>query len=598
MELVAEKAFTVTESMSGTIQGIALDPPALIPYGAQLVVGFWISDSGGSGTGNIFRPGGNIAGETSDTWLLAPECGIFYRTLAEIGPIEQPLLTVIIDDQGPGPSGDECESAIAATRGLNPLETTDMSDSPDPFSGSADPACGGISLHLDRWYRYVPPSSGTLKMSTCDLANFDAHFEIYRGICGSLEALSASCSTALCAGGSEETVAVEVEGGETYRFRFGSSVPGSSGSGEFLLTWTPPLPFINEIRAQYSGSIPREFIELKGLPQNLDGLSLMTLGSDPGSGSGVIKGITDLSGSTITPLDYHVTAEEGFGGGLLDLDVPVGSLGLEDDTNLTVMLVKNLVATPGDDLDLDDDGDLDPGFTGEIIDSVALLRYPLAASGNQPVEGPKIYSSMTVGPMGSEMPYHVERCPDERDALFAIGPAETSAGGDSPRAPNHCFGPPPNDLCQTAIPLTAGIHTLDTESASSSPEAWDPDCTSGTGGDMQDDVWYVYAPRSHGRLTVSTCETEGWDTDLALYSGDCQNPVQEICNGDAPGSVNGLGGVCQQYFSQVSDFPVVAGDSFLIRVGGWEAGEQGIATLTISHEITGDTLCDAIRLGP
>ena len=196
------------------------------------------------------------------------------------------------------------------------------------------------------------------------------------------------------------------------------------------------------------------------------------------------------------------------------------------------------------------------------------------------------------------MPWLVERCPSERNALFAIGPADPAAGGDSPRTPNVCLGPPPNDTCQAAIELTPGIHILDNVSASSGTEPWNPNCSGGAAGDMQDDIWFTYSPQSHGKLTLSTCDTEGWDTDLALYSGDCQSPIQLTCNGDAPGSANGLGGVCQQYFSQISNFPVSAGDHYLIRVGGWESGEQGISTLTVSQEISGDLPCDPIPIGP
>ena len=598
MQLIDEKLFTVTESMSGTIQGIALDQPALIPYGAQVVVGFWVADSGGPGTGNIFRPGGNSAGESGDTWLWAPECGIYYRTLADIGLLEQPLLSVVIDDQGPGPSGDECESAIPSARGANPFETMGMSDSPNPFDGSADPACAGLTLHSDRWYRYVPPSDGTLRFSTCNLTGFEGHFEIYRGSCDSLEAISASCDGTPCTGGSAMTPEVPVTGGEIYRFRLGASQPAVSGSGEFLLEWNPLLPYINEIRAQQFGSDSEEFIELAGLPQDLDGLSLLTIGSDPVDGSGVIRSVIDLAGSAISPLNYHITAEDGFTGAPADLVLGQGELGLEDNTNLTILLVQSLTVPQGTDLDTDDDGTIDLTGWGQIIDSVSLLREPLAIQGGQPVSGPRIYGMTTVGPMGSTMPFLVERCPDQRNAPFAIGPADPASGGDSPRSANVCLGPPPNDTCQAAIALTEGIHILDTASATSGSEPWNPSCGEGAAGDMQDDVWFTYTAQSYGKLTLSTCDLDGWDTDLAIYSGDCQSPLQLACNGDAPGSANGLGGVCQQYFSRISDFPVNAGDQFLIRVGGWESGEQGVSTLTLSQEISGDLPCDPIAIGP
>ena len=598
MTLLEEKLFTVTSSMSGTIQGISFSQPVLIPFGAQLVIGFWVSDSGGPGSANVFRPGGNSAGETSETWLLAPECGIYYRTLSDIGLLEQPVLSVIIDDQGPGPAGDICASAIPAAQGLNPLSTSGMLDSPTPFPGTANNACSGTSIHSDRWFRFTAPHDGSLKVSTCGLVDFDAIFEIYQGSCETLLALIGSCDSSSCTGGSAASLSIPVLGGETYRIRIGSSQPGISGNGNFELTWTPPLPIITEVRAQSNGSSSDDFIEIKGLPQDLTNLSIVTIGSDPINGSGVIRSVIPLNTNSITPVNYFIIAEEGFTQGSADKEVPTGTLGLEDDTNLTVLLVKDLSVPVNSDLDTDDDGTIDLVAWAEILDGVSLVSNPLDPLTQQPTNGPKIYSDSTVGPTNSEMPRHVERCPETLESFFSLGLEDPSLGGDSPRQSNLCLGPPPNDVCSSAISISTGIHLLDTASSTSGQEPWDPNCEEGIGGDMRDDVWFIYSSNSYGHLSLSTCDVAGWDSDLAIYTPDCLSPLQLACNGDAPGSINGLGGVCQPFFSRIDQFPVAAGDSYLIRVGGWESGEQGIATLTLSQEIQGDTNCDPINVSP
>jgi hypothetical protein len=59
---------------------------------------------------------------------------------------------------------------------------------------------------------------------------------------------------------------------------------------------------------------------------------------------------------------------------------------------------------------------------------------------------------------------------------------------------------------------------------------------------------------------------------MALYEGSCDNQV--ACNGDADGGNN-----CQSYYSAI-DYDVTAGNSYYIRIGGWQ-GATGEGTLTI-----------------
>jgi hypothetical protein len=59
---------------------------------------------------------------------------------------------------------------------------------------------------------------------------------------------------------------------------------------------------------------------------------------------------------------------------------------------------------------------------------------------------------------------------------------------------------------------------------------------------------------------------------MALYEGSANNQV--TCNGDANGEQG-----CQSYYSAF-DYSVQEGQTYYIRIGGWE-GDTGSGTLTI-----------------
>ena len=88
---------------------------------------------------------------------------------------------------------------------------------------------------------------------------------------------------------------------------------------------------------------------------------------------------------------------------------------------------------------------------------------------------------------------------------------------------------------------------------------------------MHADVWFRYESTCNGTLTVSN-DNASFDTDLVVYRGACGNLVQLACNGDDDD--------CGGFTSRVQ-LAVTAETSYLIRIGGWEAGERGTGTLLI-----------------
>ena len=91
------------------------------------------------------------------------------------------------------------------------------------------------------------------------------------------------------------------------------------------------------------------------------------------------------------------------------------------------------------------------------------------------------------------------------------------------------------------------------------------------------DVWFYLTISDAGTMDVSLCDAASYDTSLVLYAGsDCGSLAQVACNGDASVETG-----CQSYYSGIYGYPVNAGDTYYIRIGGWN-GASGAGTLTVT----------------
>ncbi len=132
----------------------------------------------------------------------------------------------------------------------------------------------------------------------------------------------------------------------------------------------------------------------------------------------------------------------------------------------------------------------------------------------------------------------------------------------------------PNDYC-------SGAYTVGEETFNFNTNCATTDGVTHTGcqfdGQTYNDVWYRYTASCTGDLTASTCNVADYDTDLAVYVdiGACPPSNAQLlgCNDDAFG--------CAGYSSVVT-VPVVIGRTYLVRVGGYQAGDVGTGALTIS----------------
>lgn len=145
-----------------------------------------------------------------------------------------------------------------------------------------------------------------------------------------------------------------------------------------------------------------------------------------------------------------------------------------------------------------------------------------------------------------------------------------------------------NDECTGAITLVDGVPVaFDTTSAtpSADPAPTDTLCAGsfldwGTGNR---DVWFKYTPSASGTVDLSTCLAGGFDTSMVLYSGACGALTQVACNGDA----SPADPACQNFFSKITGFGVVAGTTYYVRVGGWNGVEFGAASMLVTFTPAG-----------
>ena len=161
------------------------------------------------------------------------------------------------------------------------------------------------------------------------------------------------------------------------------------------------------------------------------------------------------------------------------------------------------------------------------------------------------------------------------DIVAISGAVGSFRGAEDPEASGYIsdFTAPPiveNDFCADAIPIFEGVTAFSTVDATTDAPAEADSCKFGA---PHNDIWYTFEATCNGSLTVSTCGTVDYDTDLALYSGSCETPTLIECNDD--------GDNCSLY-SSLLVAEVNAGVTYLIEVGGWDENQSGSGTLSIT----------------
>jgi len=147
-----------------------------------------------------------------------------------------------------------------------------------------------------------------------------------------------------------------------------------------------------------------------------------------------------------------------------------------------------------------------------------------------------------------------------------------AAGNDK----NSNFGINLGDECSTALEAVEGANPFDTTMMTpSDPQPDDSMCAhTFLDWDNSNDVWLYWVAPGGGAATFTTCDPNSYDTSMVVYEGSCDNQV--ACNGDGDEDA-----ACQIFHSEIVDIAVAAGETYYIRIGGWEAA-SGTGTLTIT----------------
>lgn len=157
------------------------------------------------------------------------------------------------------------------------------------------------------------------------------------------------------------------------------------------------------------------------------------------------------------------------------------------------------------------------------------------------------------------------RTPVDTAGCLIVTPPPDNGGGDT--RPN-------NDNCSAPIAVTDG--TIEFSNVNATTDGIeDTGFCSDVLFDMESDIWFCYTATCDGFATISLCGSD-FDTMVAAYLG-CACPTTGAMGCDDDTCVISLD-------ARLNGIPVTAGESYLIRVGGFSGlgQEQGAGLLTIA----------------
>jgi hypothetical protein len=224
------------------------------------------------------------------------------------------------------------------------------------------------------------------------------------------------------------------------------SDPDANGNGVPDICETALV--LSEIRIDMPGSDCNEYIEIRGTPgATLGGLTFLVIGDgNAAAGSGVIEAVVPLQGFAIPADGHFLITESSFTlGGSVDLMLNADScnspsLNLENNDNITCLLVSGFTGANGQDLDPDNNGTLNTTPWSALFDAVGLLATVQPPTGSAEWAYGASLGFVNVGPNEGNVPFHIYRC--EAAGTWTIG-AEAIDATDTPGTSNvACAGSP------------------------------------------------------------------------------------------------------------------------------------------------------------
>ncbi|MGE4618459.1 MAG: dockerin type I repeat-containing protein [Planctomycetota bacterium] len=482
---------------------------------------------------------------------------------------------------GGGGAGDDCIDAIVAVDGANAVDNTAATTGVDPISDAECPGTFIGQFVNDLWYSYTATSSGSMDVSTCDSITFDSDIAVYTGGCGTLTQIACNGDGTGCGAFTSLVSGVPVTAGTEYLIRLGGW-DGGTGVGTGTMTIT------------VGGGGPATENCANGTDDDGDGLADCAdpdCANDPacsgggGAGDDCIDAISVGDGATsfdttamadsASASDPSQCAGTFLGDFVQDMwfsYTPAASGGLDVslcgssfDTDLAIYTggcgTLTQIACSGDSCALQSEVLGVPVTAGTPV----LIRVGGWQAGSAGA-GTLTITSGGGGPVSENCTNGTD---DDGDGLAdcadpdcANDPACSGGGGGQ------------GDECNDPLPAIVGSNPVDTTAMTDSADPFDDLTCPGTFlGVMATDAWYQFTAPTSGTATIATCDQITFDSDLAAYTGTCGALTQVACNGD--------NAACGAFTSSM-ELVVTAGTTYMIRCGGWAAGEQGTGTLEIT----------------
>jgi hypothetical protein len=139
-----------------------------------------------------------------------------------------------------------------------------------------------------------------------------------------------------------------------------------------------------------------------------------------------------------------------------------------------------------------------------------------------------------------------------------------------------------NNTCSNATAIVPGSYPFSTVNATTDgPAQPGSPCDVFGQNNVHNDIWYTYTASCNGTASFSTCNTATFDTRIAVYpGGQCPPTAGSLigCNDD--------GVDCAGYTSFIQ-WNVVAGNTYLLRLGGYNAAAMGTGTVELIESCSG-----------
>lgn len=377
----------------------------------------------------------------------------------------------------PGPPNDACDAAVTLERGLWGYSTEGATASAEGGGGPIPPGCAQFGA--DIWYRYSPPCSGIVTISTCT-STFDTLLAVYDGTCADLNLIACNDNSDLCGMGSEGSrVTFDAQFGREYLIRLGSPVGAALTEGPGLLSITN------------AGCIA---------PAN---------NSCSGAASvhpGVPLAFSTIGATAAPPLEPALCDSQDFQG-----------FGPDIWFRYTAACSGPVrIATCGSDFDT------------RVAIYTACPSFPETAIACSDEDGPACAGS------AASLDFDAD---EGTTYLIRVGGTNNQQGTGTLLVTPLTCPPPPNDACADATPTGLGATPFDTLGATTDG----PTVTCAAfSGPVQRDVWFTLTSPCSAPLRIAVCDA-AFDARLAIYTACPDDGGLFAACGDNTCGQSGLG---------------------------------------------------------